>query len=63
VAAGVVINGLPIVNEEADLEAHFLREVIGGEGAFTVAANDYEDYRQAILTKLIREVKGAWLGV
>jgi Mg-chelatase subunit ChlD len=33
VAAGVVINGLAVVNEEAELAAHYAAEVIGGPAA------------------------------
>jgi len=56
-AAGVTINGLTIINEEPDLEAYYRGEVIGGPGAFVLAAHDYEDFSQAILRKLLREIE------
>lgn len=56
-AAGVTINGLAIVNEEPDLEQYYRAEVIGGPGAFVMAARDYEDFARAILRKLLREIE------
>jgi hypothetical protein len=56
-AAGITINGLAIVNEEPDLETYYRTEVIGGPGAFAIAAKDYEDFAQAILRKLLREIE------
>jgi hypothetical protein len=56
-AAGVTINGLAIVNEESDLEQYYRSEVIGGPGAFALAARDYDDFARAILRKLLREIE------
>jgi len=56
VHAGIVINGLPILALEPDLERYFLDHVIGGPGAFVVAAESYETFADAILKKLIREM-------
>jgi hypothetical protein len=56
-AAGVTINGLAIVNEEPDLETYYRSQVIGGPGAFALAANDYEDFSRAILRKLLNEIE------
>jgi hypothetical protein len=56
-AAGITINGLAIVNEEPDLETYYRTEIIGGPGAFVVAARDYQDFFQAILRKLLREIE------
>lgn len=66
VARGIVINGLPIVNDRAnfgrqpdyDLEAFYRDEVIGGPGSFLVVAQDFDSFAGAILSKLIREVAG-----
>jgi hypothetical protein len=58
VAAGVVINGLAVVNEEADLLAHYASEVIGGPGSFVMDCADYSDFAQAIGRKLVREMRG-----
>jgi hypothetical protein len=58
VRAGVRINGLPILAVEPDLERHYLDEVIGGPGAFVVAAQSYETFADAILKKLVIEISG-----
>jgi hypothetical protein len=56
VRAGMVINGLPILALEPDLERFFLDHVIGGPGAFVIAAESYETFAEAIIKKLIREM-------
>lgn len=53
---GVTINGLAVLNEEPEVEAHYQRFVVGGNGAFVVAARDYKDFADVILKKLIREI-------
>jgi hypothetical protein len=58
VAGGVVINGLPILALEPDLDAYYEQSVIGGPGAFVIAAKDYDSFGQAILRKLITEIAG-----
>ena len=66
VAEGVVINGLPIVNDrpnfgrmpEQDLEEHYRERVIGGEGAFLIVAEDFENFGIAIRRKLLTEIAG-----
>jgi hypothetical protein len=56
VRAGIVINGLPILALEPGLEHYFSDHVIGGPGAFVIAAKSYETFADAILKKLIREM-------
>jgi hypothetical protein len=56
VRAGVGINGLPILALEPDLDQYFRQNVIGGPGAFVVAAKDFETFGEAILKKLIAEI-------
>jgi Protein of unknown function (DUF1194) len=56
VRAGIVINGLPILELEPDLKRYFSDLVIGGPGAFAIAADGYETFAEAILKKLIREM-------
>jgi hypothetical protein len=56
VAAGIGINGLPILSLEPDLDRYYYDSVIGGPGAFVVAAKDYETFADAILKKLITEI-------
>jgi Protein of unknown function (DUF1194) len=58
VAAEIGINGLPILALEPDLEGYYERNVIGGPGAFVIAAKDYEAFADAILKKLITEIAG-----
>lgn len=64
VAKGIVINGLPIVNDrptfgfppDANLDVYYETDVIGGPGAFMVVARSFEQFGEAILSKLIREI-------
>ena len=56
VAAGITINGLPIVEIDPNLDAYFRAEVIGGAGAFLVVARDASSLAQAIQRKLITEI-------
>ena len=58
VAAGLGINGLPILALEPDLDRYYYDHVIGGPGAFMVPAHSYETFGEAILKKLITEI--AW---
>ena len=59
VRAGVGINGLPILALEPDLDRYYEQNVIGGPGAFVVAAKDFESFGAAILKKLIAEIADA----
>jgi hypothetical protein len=59
VAAGITINGLAIVTEEPWLEAYYRSNVIGGPGAFVVAARDFRSFADAMLRKLVQEIAGA----
>jgi len=65
VAAGIVINGLPIVNNkpsrfgfpaDPDLDLYFTHCVIGGPGAFIVVAEDFNAFAAAIRRKLVMEI-------
>lgn len=55
-ARGVVVNGLAVTNQKEGLESYYAREVIGGPGSFVLAAGDYDDFRDVILRKLLREI-------
>jgi hypothetical protein len=72
-AAGVVINGLPILSSRAgasaaggprgwpsdpDLDSYFQTEVIGGPGAFMVPAESFDTFSEAVKSKLMREIAG-----
>jgi hypothetical protein len=58
VAAGITVNGLPIVEVEPGLDDYYRRNVIGGHGAFVVVARDIDAFAEAILRKLLVEVAG-----
>lgn len=67
VAAGITINGLPILNDRPnpwggapplDLDAYYRDHVIGGAGAFLVPAINFEAFADAILAKLLLEISG-----
>lgn len=56
VAAGIVINGLPILAFEPYLDQYFKDNVIGGPGAFMIPTKSFETFAEAILMKLIIEI-------
>jgi hypothetical protein len=58
VRAGVTINGLPILAFEPYLDQYFKDYVIGGPGAFMIAAKTFETFAEAILMKMIVEIAG-----
>lgn len=61
-AAGIVINGLAILNEDPTLDQYYADHVIGGSEAFVIAARDYEDFARAMRMKLLQEIRGVPLG-
>lgn len=73
VAQGVTINGLVILSETplawnpdhtnppGGLESYYRNNVIGGPGAFVLAAKDFSSFGQAIVKKMIAEVAQAEL--
>jgi hypothetical protein len=56
VAAGITVNGLPILALEPDLDRYYYDHVIGGPGAFMIPAKDYEHFGAAVLRKLVLEI-------
>lgn len=58
VAAGVTINGLPIIEVEPNLEQYYRDNVIGGADSFVVVATDTGAFGAAVLRKLLVEVAG-----
>jgi len=66
VADGVIINGLPIINDRPTfgrappipLDQYFQQSVIGGFGSFMVVAENFEAFGTAVRRKLIREIAG-----
>ncbi|MGE5537418.1 MAG: DUF1194 domain-containing protein [Gemmatimonas sp.] len=84
-AKGIVINGLPILNDTPNagfggyggfrgyggygcepvtvpLDRYYQDYVVGGPGAFSIPAEDFETFDRAILAKLIREISGNGTG-
>ena len=63
-AAGVTINGLPILRPgdpgraQGGLEALFAEHIVGGQHAFVVTAEDRASFAEAIKRKLILEISG-----
>jgi len=67
IAAGITINGLPILDRNGDfysrfnipdLDLYYRDCVIGGPGAFIVVANNFDDFARAVRRKLILEIAG-----
>jgi hypothetical protein len=62
---GIVVNGLPITGDGSDvgLYQHYDSEVKGGQGAFIIEANGFEDFARALRQKLVLEIASAsdWL--
>jgi hypothetical protein len=62
VSRGITINGLPILAQQgagnvvADLDVYYEECVIGGPGAFVIAAQTFETFAEAVLRKLILEI-------
>lgn len=66
-AAGIVINGLPIINDRPnrfgfpsmhDLDKYYEGCVIGGPGAFLIVAEDFKTFGVAVRRKLLLEIAG-----
>lgn len=67
IAAGITVNGIAILSPE-NLDSHtnppgglltyYTENVVGGPGAFALAAENFSAFAQAIRNKLIREIAG-----
>lgn len=53
---GIVINGLPILTLEPNLDGYYRDNVIGGPGSFVIAVTNYDAFAEAILNKLVTEI-------
>jgi hypothetical protein len=62
VAAGITINGLPILEVDPRLDRYYRDNVIGGRDAFIVTVRDTNDFAAAVLRKLLVEVAGISAG-
>ena len=66
VAKGVVINGLPIIVKPPEyifppqppegLEVYYRNNVVGGDGHVTIESIGFDNFKQAILQKLLLEI-------
>ncbi len=56
-AAGVVVNGLAISNEDPALESYYREKVAAGPGSFVMSVSRYEDFAEAMRNKLLREIR------
>jgi len=71
VAAGIIINGLAIINDRPagyffahtqppeGLPAYYRNNVVGGPGAFLQVVQDFTTFGDAITNKLLTEIAGA----
>jgi hypothetical protein len=62
-AAGITINGLPLMltddmGRAATLEGNYRDQIIGGPNAFTLPAASRADFAEAVRRKLILEISG-----
>src|SRR5207244_12561061 len=64
-AAGITINGLPIMmkrrsgyGSDANLDIYYEDCVIGGPGSFMIAIHEREQFKEATRTKLVLEIAG-----
>jgi hypothetical protein len=61
IAAGIIVNGLPIMDENAngyypELDKYYAGCVVGGKGAFVVVVKSFKDFGAAMRHKLILEI-------
>lgn len=54
---GVTVNGLAILNDEADLADYYAQRVVVGPGSFVLTADGYDDFALAMTLKLLREIE------
>ena len=66
IAAGITINGLPIVfhrnpdgsGPSRGLSQYYRKFVIGGPGAFVIETSEYDSFKATLVAKLVREIRG-----
>ena len=61
----IVINGLPIISQSQDpwrprvevkIDQYYRHQVIVGPGSFVVPAHDFDDFKKAVLRKMVLEI-------
>lgn len=55
---GVVVNGLPVTDNDSGLARYYRDIVISGYGAFSVPTRSFETFPDAFRIKLMREIRG-----
>ena len=50
------MNGLAVVDSDPGLRSYYETYVAGGEGAFVMSADSYDDFAEAMRQKLRREL-------
>lgn len=67
VAAGLIINGLPILSTRPSedgispaigVASYYERNVIGGPGSFAYEVEEYKNFAAILVDKLVREIQG-----
>jgi Ca-activated chloride channel family protein len=56
IAEGITVNGLAVVDSDPGLRSYYETYVAGGEGAFVMSADSYDDFAEAMRQKLRREL-------
>lgn len=56
-AAGITVNGLPIMADDPGLENYYRDNVVTGADAFVEPARDFGGYARAIKEKLLKELR------
>ena len=56
---GTTINALAIENQVLGLADYYEDQLIGGDGALVMRADDYRDYLGQIRRKLLREIQAS----
>ncbi len=59
----VIVNGLAIETDVPDLTQYYRENVITGPGSFAIRARDFQDYKRAIVDKLLRELSAVPLAM
>ncbi|WP_246100708.1 DUF1194 domain-containing protein [Palleronia caenipelagi] len=60
--SNITVNGLPILEENKDVEVYYTQKILHGPGAFAEVAERFEDIEHAMTRKLVRELGVSILG-
>jgi Ca-activated chloride channel family protein len=56
IADGITVNGLAVIDSDPGLLSYYEASVAGGDGAFVIPADSYDDFADAMRKKLRREL-------